>query len=144
MMLVCAEREAMVLAPTLRVTQQYRLASTAARLPSTGISHHSLLPHLPPIHPSVHSQQQPSPWDCSSFRPLRLPGDLQPVRGVYGCSKDCLTLIPFRLPQFSCFSSDSDNCPDVGIGPLLQFPHLPRAGPVVLTLLFSPLVPSSC
>ena len=37
---------------------------------------------------------------------------------MYGCSKDCLTLIPFRLPQISCstlslkcFSSDSDNCP---------------------------------
>ena len=69
---------------------------------------------------------------------------------MYGCGKDCLILIPFRLPQISCcilslkcFSSDSDNCPDVGIGTLLQFPHLPRAGPVLLTLLFSPLVPSS-
>ena len=68
---------------------------------------------------------------------------------MYGC-KDCLILIPFRLPQISCFtlslkcfSSDSDNCPDVGIRPLLQFPHLPRAGPVLLTLLFSHLVPSS-
>ena len=29
------------------------------------------------------------------------------------------------------------------IGPLLQFPHSPRAGPVLLTLLFFPLVPSS-
>ena len=69
---------------------------------------------------------------------------------MYGCSKDCLILIPFRLPQISCFtlslkcfSSDSGNCPSVGIGPLLQFPHLPRAGPVLLTLLFSPLVLSS-
>ena len=41
---------------------------------------------------------------------------------MYGCGKDCLILIPFRLPQigcftlsFECFSSDSDNCPDVGI-----------------------------
>ena len=33
-------------------------------------------------------------------------------------------------------------CPDVRIGPLLQFPHLLRAGPVLLRLLFSPLVPS--
>ena len=39
-----------------------------------------------------------------------------------GCGKDCLILIPLRLPQISCFtlslkcfSSDSDNCPDVGI-----------------------------
>ena len=47
---------------------------------------------------------------------------------MYGCGEDCLVLIPFRLPQISCyplslkcFSSDSDNCPDVGIGSLLQF-----------------------
>ena len=49
---------------------------------------------------------------------------------MYGCGEDCLVLIPFRLPQISCyplslkcFSSDSDNCPDVGIGSLLQFPE---------------------
>ena len=61
----------------------------------------------------------------------------------------CLIPIPFRLPQNTCFtlslkyfSSDSDNCPDVGIRPLLQFPHPLRAGPV-LTLLFFPLFPSS-
>ena len=77
-------------------------------------------------------------------------GALVPVWGLYGCGKDYLFLIAFRLPQISCFtlslkcfSSDSDNCPDVGIGPLLQFPHPPRAGPVLLTLLFSSLVPSS-
>ena len=69
---------------------------------------------------------------------------------MYGCGKDCLILIPFRLPQISCFtlnlkcfSSDSDNCPDVGIEPLLQFPHPLRAGLVLLTLLFFLLVPSS-
>ena len=69
---------------------------------------------------------------------------------MYGCGKDCLILIPFRLPQISCFtlsikcfSSDSDSCPHAGIRPLLQFPRPPRAGPVLLTLLSSPLVPSS-
>ena len=53
--------------------------------------------------------------------------------------------IPFRLPRISCFSLslkcfsfDSDNCPSVGIGPLLQFPHPPRAGPVLLTPVFAP------
>ena len=64
---------------------------------------------------------------------------------MYGCGKDCLILIPFRLPQINyftlslkCFSSDSDNCPDVGIGPLLHFLHPLRAGPVLLILLFFP------
>ena len=64
---------------------------------------------------------------------------------MYGCGKDSLILILFWLPQISCFtlslkcfSSDSDNCPNVGIRPLLQFPHLPRAGPILLTLLFFP------
>ena len=40
-------------------------------------------------------------------------------------------------------SSDSDSCPNVGIGPLFWFFHLPRAGPVLPTLLFFPPVPSS-
>ena len=69
---------------------------------------------------------------------------------MYGCGMDCLILIPLRLTQISCFtlslkrfSSDSDNCPYVGIGPLLPFPDPLRAGPVLLTLLFFPLVPSS-
>jgi len=69
---------------------------------------------------------------------------------MYGYGEDCLILIPFRLPQISCFtlslkcfSSDSDNCPNVGLVPMLKFPYPLRAGPVLLTLLFFPLVPSS-
>ena len=69
---------------------------------------------------------------------------------MYGCGKDCLILIPFRLPQISCFtlslkcfSSDSDDCPDVGTAPLLQFQHPLRAGLVLATLLLFPQVPSS-
>ena len=69
---------------------------------------------------------------------------------MYGCSKDCLILTPFRLPQISyftlsleCFSSDSDKCPAVGIRPLLQFPHQQRRGPVLLILPLFSLVPSS-
>ena len=86
----------------------------------------------------------------SNSQLLHLLGDLYPCLGTYGCSKDCLILISFRLPQISCFilslkcfSSDSDNCPNVGIRALLQFPHPPRASPVLVTLLFSPLFPSS-
>ena len=44
--------------------------------------------------------------------------------------------------SLKCFSSDSNSFPSVGIGPLLQFPHPPRAGPVLQTLLFFPLLPS--
>ena len=62
---------------------------------------------------------------------------------MHDCGKDYLIFLPFRLPQISCFSSDSDNCPDMGMRPLFQFPHWPRAGLVLLTLLFSPLVPLS-
>ena len=51
-------------------------------------------------------------------------------------------IIYFTL-SLKCFSSDSDNFPNVGIEPLLQFPHKLRAGPVLLILLFFPLVHSS-
>ena len=113
-------------------------------------------PQSPPSHPLdpfLHNQQQPSPWDCSTIPKLQLPASAPSRRpaflpgGMYGCGKDCLILIPFRLPQISYHllsalkvSPDSDNRPSVGIGSLLQFPHPPRAGPVLLTLLFSPLL----
>ena len=137
------------------MTQQYRLASMAAWLSSTGISHHSLLPHIPWIHLStVNSSPCPgiTPQSLnSSSQLLPLPGDLHSCMAyVWLWHTYHLILIPFRLPQISCFtpslkcfSSDSDNCSNVRIGPLLQFPHLLRAGPVLLTLLFSPLVPPS-
>ena len=54
----------------LHMTQQYLLASMAARLSSTGISHHHL-PHIPWIR--LRSQQQPSPWDRSTIPNLQLP-----------------------------------------------------------------------
>ena len=106
----------------------------------------------PPSHPlcqPLHSLKQLSPWiapqslnSSSSCCPFQ--GTSIPVRGKYGCGKDCLILILFRLPQISCFtlnlkcfSCDSDSCPSVGIGPLLQFPCPLRAGPDLLTLLLS-------
>ena len=136
------------------MTHQYCLASMAAQLSSIGISHHNLSAPLPSICLStVNSSPHPgiTPYSPNaSSKPLHLPGDPPPCRGMYGCDKDCLILIPFRLLQISCFtlslkcfSSDSDSCPDVGIGSLLQFPHPPRAGPVLLTLLFPSLVPLS-
>ena len=117
---------------SLCMTQQYRFASMAARLCSTGISHHDLLPHIPLIHVSaVNSSPHTgiAPQSLNSSSKLSFQETLVSAQRVYGCGKDCLILIPFRLPQISCFilslkcfSSDSDNCPDVGIGSLLQFP----------------------
>ena len=136
----------------LRVTQQYCLASMAAQISSTGVCHHNFLPHLPLIHLStVNSSPCPgiAPQSLNSTS-CTFPGTCIPVQGMYGCSKDFLILIPFRLPQIccftlslKCFSSDSEDCPAVGIRPLLQFPHPLRAVSVLLTLLFSPLVSSS-
>ena len=81
----------------------------------------------------------------SSSQLLPLPGNPHSCLGYVWLWQGLSVLIPFRLLQITCFtlslkcfSSDSDSCPDLGIGPLLQFPHLPRTGPVLLTLLFSP------
>ena len=124
------------------MSQQYRLASIAAWLSSTGISHHNLLPHI--CLSTLNSSPSPgiAPQSLNpSFQPLCLPGDLHLYPGMFHDTKDCLILIPLRLPQISCFISlkcfysDSDNCPDVEIGTLLQFPQWLRAGPVLLTLL---------
>ena len=92
----------------------------------------------------LYTSQIPAPSHCT------FQGTLIPVQAMYDCVKDCLILIPFRLPQITCFtfslkcfSSDSHNWSDVGIRLLLQFPYQLRAGPVLLTLQFFPLVPSS-
>ena len=125
----------------------YKVRPMTAWLSSTGISHHDLLPHIPLLCLSANNSSPLQSLNSSS-QLLRLPGDQH--RGICVYGKDCLVLNPFRLPQVSCFtlrlkcfSSDSDNCPSVGIGSLLPFSHPPREGLVLLTLLFSPLVPSS-
>ena len=83
----------------------------------------------------------------SSSQPLCLPGDQCSCPGYVFCSKDCLILIPFRLPQISCFtsslkcfSSDSDNCPSVGIGPPASVtpPTEGRSSPI-----YTPIFPPS-
>ena len=149
---VCGEREAVVIAPPLHMTQQHHLASMLPGFPplacptmiSSLTSPQSVSPQATAALTlgSLHNPLIPAP-SCCVFQETSIP-----VWGMYGCCEDCLILIPFRLPQISCFtpslkcfSSDSDSCPYVGIGPLLQFPQLLRAGPVLLTLLFLP--PSS-
>ena len=63
----------------LHVTQQYHLASKAALLSSTGISHHDLLPHIPlirlsSVNSSLHCGIAPQSLN-SSFQLLCLPED---------------------------------------------------------------------
>ena len=147
----------MVMAPPPMHDSSVYPCLMAAWLSSTGTSHHNLLPHIPSICLSA-VNRSPCPGIApqslnSSSQSLCLLGDLRPCLGYvwHGGGKDCLILIPFSLPQISCFtlnlkcfSSDSDSFPCVGMGPLLQFPYLPRAGLVLLTLLFFRLVPPSC
>ena len=106
-----------------------------------------------PLHPSLHSQQQPSPWGCSaspnsSSQPLPLPGDLCPCPGCVWL-RQALILIPFRPPQLSCFtvrikrlSSDSDIRPMWASVPAsVPPPAEGRTGPTNTPVF--PLVPSS-
>jgi len=58
----------------------------------------------------LHNPKNPDPNCCPFY------GTCVPVWGVYDCGKDCLILIPFRLPQINCFtlslkyfSSDPDS-----------------------------------
>ena len=75
--------------------------------------HRHFPPQSPLSHPlglSLHSKQQPSPWDCCTIPKLQLPaaapsrGPASLLGGWYGCGKGSLSLIPFRLPQMSCFT----------------------------------------
>ena len=100
---------------------------------------------------TVHSSPRPgvAPQPLNSSSQLLPPGDLRPCPGMYGCGKDCLILIPLRLPQISCFTPilkpfSSDSVALMwGSDPMLQFFYLLSTGPVLLTLLFFPLVPLS-
>ena len=133
---------------TRYVPQQYHLASMASWLSFTGFSHHNLLPHGPLIRLfTVNSNHRPgiAPQSLnSSSQLLHLLGLCVP--GWQGLSDSH----SIGLQQIGCFNlslrsfpSNSDSCPNVGMRLLLQFPNPRRAGPVLLTLLFPPLVPLS-
>ena len=112
------------------------------------LSPHSHIPSifLSPVKSSPHPRIVPQSL-CSICQLLDLLGDLH-LWGVYGCGKDSLILIPFRLPQISCFtlslkcfSSDPDSCSHVGFRELLQFSHTLR-GSSVLSSVQSLLCPT--
>ena len=147
-MLSCGEREAMVMAPPPK--------HDSAVLPCfhgcLASLHRHFPPQSPPSHPldpSLHCQQQPSPWDCPTIpklqllatapsrRPMFLPDICMAAARTVWFSFSLLPQISCYILSLKCFSSDSDNCPAVGIRLLLQFPHPQRAVSVLLTL-FSP------
>ena len=119
----------------------------SAWLSSTGISHHSLLPHIP----SSISPQQLLPGIApqslsSSSQPLRLLGDLHPCPGYVRLRQELsdshsIQATTDQLFHTHSYSTDSDNCPAVGTEPLFHFPHALRADPVLLTLQFFALIP---
>ena len=135
-------KEAMVMAPP--PTHDSAVSPCFHGCPAFFLSHFT--PQSSPSHPfdpSLHSQQEPLPSDCSTIPKLQLPA-IVPSRVRVSLSRVCMAasrtviLIPFRVPQITCFtfslkcfSSDSDNCPNVGIRPLFQFPHQLIAGPVL-------------
>ena len=115
------------------------------------MSHLSLLPHvssfcLSAVNSSPCLGTAPKFLNSSSLS-LHLPGDPHPCLEYVWLQQGPSDVQLFRVPQISCFtlslkcfSSDSDSCPNLGIRPLLQFPHPLRAGPFLLKLLFFPLV----
>ena len=100
--------------------------------------HRHFPPQSPPSHPLgsispqstaplalglLHNPQTPARSRCA------FQGTFIPAWGVYGCGKDCLILVLFRLPQISCFtlslkcfSCDSDSCPMWGSDPCFSSP----------------------
>ena len=154
-MLACGEREAMVMTPPS--------THDSAVLPCfhgcLAFLHRHFPQRSPPSHPlnlSLHSQQQPSHWDCSTIAKLQLPAAAPSRRPTFlpgicmavaktvwfsfqlGCHRSAVSLSAlnvFSLTQTIVLLWGSDGS--------LQFPHLPRAGPVLLTLLFPPPVPLS-
>ena len=153
-MLVCGEREAVVMAPP---PMQDSVVSPCFH-GCLAFLHRPFPPWCPsshPLNPSLHSQHQPWHCDCSTIPKLQLPAAAPSRRPMFlpgicmtaartiwlsfhlGWQVSCFTL------SLKCFSSYTDNCPAVGIRPLLQFPHPLRVGPVLLILLLFILVPLS-
>ena len=135
----------MVMAPPLRMTQEYPLAFMAAWFSSRGISHHNLLPHVTSGQlPTVNSRPLPGIAPQSlrfSSQLLCLLGNTRPCLGYLWLWQGLSVWFSFHLGchrSAASLSASSVSPLVVGIGPLLQFPHLLSAGPILLTLLFSP------
>ena len=134
--------------------------SSVALLPCCPAFPHRHFPlQSPPSHSfdlSLHSQQQPLPWDCSTILKLQFLATV-PSRALASLSRVCVTVS--RAVWFSfhlgchrpAVSLSALNVPPLtqtiaqmwGSDPCFSSSSPPRAGWVLLTLLFFPLVPSS-
>ena len=154
-MLACGEREAMMMVPPPTRDS----AVLPCFLGFLAFLHRRFPPQSPPSHPlnlSLRSQQQPSPWDCSTIPKLQLPATV-PSQGPASLSAVCMAAartvwFSFHLGYHrSAVSLSALNVSPLtqtiallwGFDPLPQIPTQLRAGPVLVTLLFFPLVPSS-
>ena len=137
-MLARGEREAMVMVPP----PMHDSAVSPCFHGFLAFLHRHFPPQSPPSHPldlslTVNSSPRPgiAPQSLNSRSQLqRLPGDLHPCPGYVWlrqglADSHSLWASTDHLfhSQLKCLSSDSGNCPNVGIGPLLQLPHLPKA-----------------
>ena len=109
-----------------------------------------------PLDLSFHSQQQHSPWDCSTIPKLQLPAPV-PFRGPASLSGVCVAVArtvwfsfclgchrsAVSLSALNVSSLTQTIDPIWGLDPLLKCSYLLRAGSILLTLLFFPLVPLS-
>ena len=129
----------------LHMTQQYRLASMAAWLSSAGISHHSLLPHIPSLHLSAvnrspHPRFAPQSLKLTRWHVSLLGLCMAAVRTVWfsfhlGFHRSPVSLSALNgSPMTIALMWGSDHC--------FSSPTC-RAGLVLLALLFLLLIPSS-
>ena len=82
--LACGEREALMMAPP----PMHDLAVLPCFHGCQAFIHRHFPPQSPPSHPlnpSLHSQQQPSPWDCSKIPKPQLPA-ATPSKGLASLS----------------------------------------------------------
>ena len=100
------------------VTQQYRLASVAAWLSSTGISYHNLLLHISSVCLSAISSS-PLPWDCSTILELQLPAAV-PSRGSMSLSGVCMAAARTAF-HLGCHRS-AVSLSALNVSPLTQLP----------------------
>ena len=137
----------------LRVTEQYHLAFMASRPSSSDISHHNLLPHIPSIHLStVNSNPCPRivPQSLNSSSQLScLPGSMCPCPGYVwlwqglwfsfhlGCHRS-----PVLISALNVSPLTQTIAPMWGSDLCFSSPYQLRAGLVLWTLPFFPLVPS--